>query len=373
MTDLASRSVPHLGAAGLRIWRIIAVFVFSVALIATHWPNLVLGPAAPSDKILHAVTFGVMTFLLWRTRWIGSIWILVLTMLAYSAIDERTQSLPWIQRHTSFEDWYADVIGILVACLLIWSQSTAKGKSPLSQMRAALTDAAEREMFCRSFTWIAMATSAALGVLVGVPLTVAVGKMFFRDQHPWQTAFLGGVFFAAVGIDLTWRSALRAAVSRVARERICFRCGQQISKEGIALAGNCGCCGEKWRYAQWASLAVMGRGPVSLSRRSRVVLGLLGAIGIMSVLFFTQEALRFGANQWVSPDMNDEMTDLCLYAFAIVGIALVVRVMSVPSRRHLAKEGSNCIACGHDLQGTSTSREVGICPECGTEFVRITE
>ena len=367
MTELASRSIPQIGAAGLRIWRIIAVFGFVVALIATHWPNLAFGSEAPSDKILHAVAFGVLTFLLWRSRWINRVWILALFMIVYSAIDERTQSLPWIRRHTSLEDWNADLIGIALACLLIVQNPSPK--TFVGKMRGALTDAAESEMFCRPFTWIALATSAALGVLVGVPLTVAVGKLIFRDQHPWQTAFLGGVFFAAVGIDLTWRSALRAAALRLARERLCFFCGKHIADESQTFAGSCMNCGEKWRHAQWVPLAQVRRSAVPASLQSRFVFGLLGAIGILGVLFFMQVTLRLGENQWLSA----EMTDLCSYAFAIAGISLVLRFMSAPYRRHLAKEGSNCIACGHDLQGTSTSREVGNCPECATEFVRITE
>ena len=164
MTELASRSIPQIGAAGLRIWRIIAVFGFVVALIATHWPNLAFGSEAPSDKILHAVAFGVLTFLLWRSRWINRVWILALFMIVYSAIDERTQSLPWIRRHTSLEDWNADLIGIALGCLLIVQNPSPK--TFVGKMRGALTDAAESEMFCRPFTWIALATSAALGVLV---------------------------------------------------------------------------------------------------------------------------------------------------------------------------------------------------------------
>ena len=126
-------------------------------------------------------------------------------------------------------------------------------------------------MFCRPFTWIALATSAALGVLVGVPLTVAVGKLIFRDQHPWQTAFLGGVFFAAVGIDLTWRSALRAAALRLARERLCFFCGKHIADESQTFAGSCMNCGEKWRHAQWVPLAQVRRSAVPASLQSRFV------------------------------------------------------------------------------------------------------
>ncbi len=367
VTDSVSPPITQLGTAGFRCWRIILVLAILTVSVATHWPNLTLAPEAPSDKIFHAVTFGVLTFLFWRTHWLGSLWALALVMTAFAAIDERTQSLEWFHRQTSLEDWCADMIGIGVAFLLISQRSIAKGKSTLSQMRAALADAAEREMFCRPFTWIAMATSAALGVLVGVPLTVAVGKIIFRDQHPWQTAFLGGVLFAAVAIQLTWRSALRAAVLRIARERMCFCCGQHISKEDTALAGTCGSCGEKWRRAQWVPPAEVRRGAAPVSRRSLILFSLLGAIGIMAVLFFMQVTLRLGGNQWLSA----EMLDLCSYAFAIVGIALILRFMSVPYRRHLANEGSNCLACGHDLQGTSSSSEVGICPECATEFVRI--
>lgn len=366
MTDSVSRSIKKLGDAGVRSWRIVTVLGFVTAAVTTHWPKLVFGPEAPSDKILHAVTFGLLTFLLWHTRWIKSVWILLLVMLAYAAVDEWTQSLPWFQRHTSLNDWIADQVGIALVCFLIFLKP--KPKNPVMRMRAALADAAEREMFSRPFTWAALATSAALGALVGIPLTVAVGKFVFRDQHPWQTAFLGGFFFAAVGIELTWRSALRAAVLRVARERRCFCCGERIALDGSADTSACKACGEQWRHAQWIAPVVTRRGADLFRWRAYAPGALFGGIGIMLVFFLVLISILLAR-----PDdpLPQDMRGVFLYAFGIAWMGVVPRFMAAPVLRLLEKEGTTCIACGHDLRGTSAAREVGRCPECGNEFVRI--
>lgn len=368
MTEFASPSSSQLGATGLRVWRVIAAFGFLATSVATHWPKLVFGPEAPSDKILHAAAFGVLTFLLWRTRWIGSVWVLALTMVVYAAIDESTQSLPWIQRHTSLDDYYADVIGISLAVLLIWKQP-ARRESKLSRMRAALTDAAEREMFCRPFTWIAIATSAALAVLVGVPLTVVFGKFVLFDEHPLQTAFISGFFFAVVGIALTWRSALRAAVLRVTRERMCFRCGQHIVDDKIAVGGSCIQCGEMWRHTQWVRPSShYGSFRIRPSRRTFVYAGIAVAFAFLVPRLF----LSLGVFLWSvqSPSMQD-LQDLITYSIAIAALVLVRRSFLLDQLIAREKEGSFCQGCAHNLQGVIPSREVGICPECEAEFVSI--
>ncbi len=364
---------PTLGAGGIKCWRILAVIAFAIALVATHWPRLVFGPEAPSDKLLHASTFGVLTFLLWRTRWIRSGLIVGIAMIAYSAFDEATQMLPWVHRHTSIDDWIADLVGVVCATLLIVRPS--RPKSAVARMRCDLDDAADREMFGRPFTWAALAVAAALGVLVGVPATVAISTTLLLDQRPWHTAFLGGMFFCAVGIAWSWRSAIRAAVGRLTRAHACFGCGATIESGGGDSEGSCASCATKWRFAQWVRPAVVDDRGTEVCRRASIVGALrggtialvtLGGVGVLVVLMSRYRAST-GDLRLPTPDMRD----LFSYAFAVAAVAIVVRSILAANFRVRELEGVQCVACAHDLRGIATTRSVGICPECGREFARV--
>lgn len=97
-------------------WRL-AFALYALALTtATHWPRLQLPQESPaSDKTIHVITFAGFTFLLWRTAWIGRVWMIALIALAWAAIDESTQSIPVLHRHASWTDYVANALGILLA------------------------------------------------------------------------------------------------------------------------------------------------------------------------------------------------------------------------------------------------------------------
>ena len=127
MTGVASA-----GAIGVRRtrvawpWRCV-LLVYAVALTtATHWPQLKLRPDAPaSDKLIHLLAFGGLTFLLWQTRWFRRRWTVVVIALVWSLLDELTQGL--MQRVVSGYDMVANVLGVLVAGAWLWALAPVGG------------------------------------------------------------------------------------------------------------------------------------------------------------------------------------------------------------------------------------------------------
>lgn len=341
------------------------VMAFVVTVVATHWPRLQLGDEAPSDKLIHALTFGILTILLWRARAIRQLWIVLIAMLVFSVVDETTQSLAIFARHTSLADWLADVTGLSVACLLI--AMTARPINPVTRMRAALADAAERDMLDRPFTWIAVATTAALGALVGIPTTIALAHSFLRDRHPWQTGFLGALFFAAVGIEIARSAGRRAAVRRITSERSCFRCGARQAGAGApgeSTSGSCNSCAAPWVLAQWVPPRESVRRSNWLSTvNRRMFVGLLFATMAAALI-----ALAAERSQYLVPA---DMLDMWSYAAVILTLGVILRTSAVAHIRECAREGSSCLACNYNLVATQAIGGVGRCPECAVAFARI--
>ena len=105
---------------------------------ATHIPlSGVRGGYLPGDKFLHAGAYAVLSFLFMaavlctrrRTSWLVAL-IVFAVVVAYGAIDERTQS--FVGRHASLTDWYADALGAATGVLIFqwtvarWAQLRAR-------------------------------------------------------------------------------------------------------------------------------------------------------------------------------------------------------------------------------------------------------
>ena len=97
------------------------VFLFC----GTHLPKpRIPGEIPQSDKLVHFVVFGVLTFLFWRfvQTYASSlssrfVWIALVTLGAYAAIDEYLQQ--YVNRATSFADWLANLGGIVIALAVL--------------------------------------------------------------------------------------------------------------------------------------------------------------------------------------------------------------------------------------------------------------
>ncbi len=367
----------NLGARGLHWWRIMTAAAFFFTLIATHWPKLTLGPEAPSDKVLHALTFGIVTFLLARARVINSLILLLGAMVLFATFDELTQALPFIQRHTSIADWIADCIGILVAVSVLGMK--VRARDPLSQMRADLDSAAQAAVFDHPFNWCALATSATLGALVGFPLALMFEHTVFLDTRPWQTGFLGAVFFAIVALEISNRSACRAIIARLALNRQCFVCGSgaTTTDERVAESGTCHICAHRWLRAQWVvPCELFGR-----TRRNQAVMslqsGVRGCFHVIIALMSVGAVMALSAQYLVPRGVSmrvieeiREMRDIIVYAVSILMVGLILRAMNVAHFRARAREGERCLSCDFDLCATTALAGVGRCPECATEFAR---
>jgi hypothetical protein len=115
MNPPAARSSARTG-----LWRA-AFVIYAMALTTgTHWPKLqVHSPVPSSDKIIHFLAFGGLTVLLWQTRWIRSLWLLLIVAAVWTALDEWSQNIPVLKRTATPIDVLAGVAGVLAAVLFI--------------------------------------------------------------------------------------------------------------------------------------------------------------------------------------------------------------------------------------------------------------
>lgn len=359
----------RMGDRGMFVWRSLAFGGVLVTLIATHWPRLRLSTEAPSDKVLHAVTYGVLTLLVWRTAWFARMWHLVAAMALFASVDEWTQSLPPFFRHTSWNDWTADLVGIAVCTFLLWCSVPARGEA--GDPRGALRLAAERRLFDRPFTWLAMATSVVLGALAGGTITMTLSRLLLEDAKPFQTLFLGAIFFAAVGVDWTMRAGHRAMTKQIIEARECLKCGCSIVASGAA--GQCTACGAPWLRTQWVALPALWSRDRNRLRRFLLLHGIRAAavafvtIGTLAVVVWAALLL---IDVWRGERLavHADMRDLFTYAYAVAWIGLTSRLGQSAIARAQAVEGQQCLACGYTLRSVHAIDGVGRCPECGTEF-----
>ena len=89
----------------------------AILFVATHWPALVLPSVVPiSDKTLHFVAWGIWLSLL-SHAWKLPLSLLLVVGLVCSISDEASQAIPALNRHASWMDAMANVIGIVA----VWS------------------------------------------------------------------------------------------------------------------------------------------------------------------------------------------------------------------------------------------------------------
>lgn len=89
---------------------------------ATHWPKLTLPGTGRPDLIVHLFAFGLWTALFIGAGFFGpalswrNIRVAFLIAPLYAAIDEGLQAIPFVHRTAAFDDWLANLSGILLAC-----------------------------------------------------------------------------------------------------------------------------------------------------------------------------------------------------------------------------------------------------------------
>ncbi len=369
--------VVPLGAHGVRAWRWVAAMALVATAVATHWPRLTFGPEGPSDKWVHAIAFGVLTWFVWEARWIRRVITLGVVACAYAAIDESTQQLAIFQRHTSIEDYGADVCGIAVACALLWPPFAPI--STAARMRRALRLAARARMWDRPTTWLAIATTAVACALVGG--VVSLGYWYWVGHHIalGQCILLGMCTSVILGVASAVTLGGCASTRIIRRNRCCFHCGAPVNEvQGEpSPAGACSHCATPWRAVQWSVPADTDesgrrstrRPPSSGRTRSAIFASILIPVVVM-LLWVT----------WRIPPVDPlgdsgEREYFLLRALTIMIIASIAasRLLNRADLRRYEREGIDCLACGHSVEGTRADGGIGRCPECGGEFIRVSD
>lgn len=99
-----------------------AFAVYALALFtATHTPRLTIPLPGRPDLFVHAAVFGTWTGLLIACAFFGpvlsarnTLWC-VLIATGYSALDEGLQAIPALHRTAAWDDWGANMIGVVGA------------------------------------------------------------------------------------------------------------------------------------------------------------------------------------------------------------------------------------------------------------------
>jgi hypothetical protein len=359
------------GRGALWSLRGLAAFAFAGAFIATHWPALELEPNMPGDKLLHAVTFAALTFILWRARIITRVRWLVPAMLLWAAFDELTQSIPAVRRHGSVPDFLADAIGVLIAAMAI--STVPRPEGPLSRMHRELTDAADAMLLDRPSNWMAIGSAAALGALVGGPLCAVLARVALFDRSTGQSLFLGAAVFAAAGAHMAWLMGLRHWMRRIRRERRCLRCGMAQHPGDGDVTGACARCGARWSAMQWVepAEAFSARRPIPWRKTLLVAAVAVVATAIIAwPLLALARWIDVGAIAGRRVDVSRGLTAIVIYLVGLMPVMAVARFARQEWMRTIDAGDRSCVACGHDLTGTSDTDGCGRCPECGCAFAR---
>lgn len=112
-----------LTTAQLRLlFRIAFVVYVPVLFLGTHWPKLEVPGEGRPDLLVHLVAFGLWAGLLIGCGFFGpslswrNITRVFVIAAVYAAFDEATQAIPFLHRHAAFDDYVANLVGILLAC-----------------------------------------------------------------------------------------------------------------------------------------------------------------------------------------------------------------------------------------------------------------
>src|SRR4051794_34113910 len=113
------------------LWTALAVHWITIFTL-THLPARRLPNVKVNDKLEHSIAYFVLSVLLYsalrvtgRTKHLT--WIVLLTCVAYGALDEYLQYVLPINRDASVYDWFADVTGTVIGVLgcFTWAAASA--------------------------------------------------------------------------------------------------------------------------------------------------------------------------------------------------------------------------------------------------------
>ncbi|HRP63288.1 MAG TPA: VanZ family protein, partial [Phycisphaerales bacterium] len=239
-----------------RPWRVLFIVYAAAMTTGTHWPRLDLsvGEIRAPDKILHMLAFGGLAFLLSRTRWVRSRWMLLFIMLVWAMLDEITQAIPILGRTFSWLDVSAGAMGIALVTLWLWVLGPVGGE--LNRRRQQFAEYVLDEMALRPVVWFL--TGAAGLLMAGATGTAAGLILWWRHPDGIYTAAVAGAIAGSIAgahgmIDALWRRERM----KIEPTKPCFACGYALGNASVKESGigRCPSCGESFHLLQWSMRA----------------------------------------------------------------------------------------------------------------------
>lgn len=321
-----------------RHWRVLLGVYAGALATGTHWPRLDLGdPERQPDKIMHFVAFGVLAALLWQARIVATPWRLLALGVVWCAIDETTQGIPGLGRSVSIHDFVASALGVVVATAVV-AATLPLGGEP-SRARRLRFDLTLDSLLARPGPWMAIASAAALGALVAMPLAVLLdARLDVRGAGvgPFAASLLGAGFGVAVAAPAAVLAGIRHEDRRLVAAGAFPSPTPTIASSAIVASA--------WRPALLGFVVI-------------VLLFLLWG-GLLSLRVHSTAVARIDAFLAGLPKGMVTVIDA-----GVLGIAASIATWRTRVRlaRWVDAGGSRCIACGHPFGPHGATR----CPECG--------
>jgi hypothetical protein len=359
-----------------RPWRAVFLLYVLVLTVGSNWPGMHfrIGEQVSPDKLVHAIAFGGLATLLWRTRWLRAQWQVGLIVLVWAAAAELVQVLPIFRRTLSIEDMVAGQIGVLLVVAWWWAIAPIGGTA--SQLRHARRAFIVGGMFLRPRYWIASAGAAGIGaVVMGGGMWMAL--RLTGSQRYVVTALITAAFAGAVAaVYVTVSTLSRRPRRTLSDDQACFACGASCrgsSLDGFGR-GLCPTCTAPIHRGQWVQ-------PVEMPPAT--VLRGLGCAAVAAASLLVVAACLYGIVRGLSPwvDVTDNLLrsweTLSLPMRYLIELAVVTLALTVAWRVYRARQASvddrqhlRCRCCHHDLADADVEQGLGRCRRCGAPFVR---
>ncbi len=360
------------------MWRTLFILSVGVVYASTHWPRLRFQTAdQPIDKFLHAGAFGILTAMLWQTQWLSRRWVCMLVVAVWAAFDEATQSIPGLGRSAEWDDYSADLMGVLIAGAFLAASRPVAGSiaAVLARRRAFLV----ARLLDRPLSWLHIATGSVLGIALGCVGSIAIDSRF-PAPRPWHAGVVGAIAGLLGGAFLMREFGVRALQRRMMAQRPCLRCGtpsaqptESAAIQPLPARAPCRVCAAPLDALAWSPFST-----VSGSSELRLCVPVvLQSLAIIIVVGLVGPNLIAYSGIGIGRSMAGRLNAFPLDLQRLIDITLVAGLCAWSYRRcrvRIARaheqSGQRCLACGYDLRATSTEVAAGVCTECGEQFVR---
>lgn len=347
-------------------WRIAFLTYAVLLVIATHWPGSGDPPGEgldSPDKLMHFLCFGGFAFLLWMTGWFRAFWMASLLAIAFTVLDEVTQSILSVNREASGLDIAAGILGVMTASA--WMSTFGPREHLIVRQQELKSRFILDELMSSPTNWILI--GAAFGIpTIFISLTIYLLAWNVAEISIGNIALTIGI---AIGIMIGVGMVLRLVapyLERIERDHPCFDCGESLREVELDDLGNGSCpsCGHAVHASQWTTLS-------GAKVSAQQIVNCDGPVGLVCLVCYLIIAVVIGPIALLTSG-HAGLASAILYTGIGVSLAMIWQWHRTQRRMGLERSGEQCARCRADLAEVECDGGIGSCPNCRTCFARHT-